>query len=285
VQFSEDFSSEASLSRFTWQMTHGGVDPFPRSDQPRNWHGSHDMACNAPPSLRDVNLHGATQPGSVDVVGNSVWWCAPGGEATRGHVMTSMSLVAYGHLDFSPSQTFSDVERICWDMNRSELGGRKWAQVSVIPEAQFQANGGNLDYVDPGLQGDVAAAGEHLGPGAFQFFTFRSATRFSNGGPDPSANTDDRSIQTLDAFGTAATDEATRYRHCLTETAGGVELTIARGTNPAAVRTKAGGDFHFPDGPVRVIFQDVTYDSIKGDLPFGEAQRTNTWHWDNVEVG
>src|SRR4029453_6473210 len=97
--------------------------------------------CGSPDSLRQVDLVGEVGPGPVANVGDVVWWCAPGGDAAKGHVMTSVSGVAYAHIDFSPRQVFSDVSRVCWDMNRTEMGGRKWAQVTVVPESVFQANG------------------------------------------------------------------------------------------------------------------------------------------------
>lgn len=231
------------------------------------------MGCGAPTTLRTVNLQPEAGPGPVSVVGDNVWWCAPNGPDT-GHVMTSTSVVAYAHIDFSPRQTFVDVTRVCWDMNRTEMGGRKWWQVSVIPEALFQSNGGRLDYVQPNLQGDVAVNGEFLAGDAFMLSTFRSAVHFQRA---------DRDDFVLDSGAQATgTDKATRLRHCLTRVAGGTRLTIhwpdgremADHTSPIPM----------PTGVVRVIFQDVAYDSIKGDLSFDEAQRRNSWHVDRIEV-
>jgi hypothetical protein len=285
VQFSEDFSLQSSVDRFTWQTSHGGVDPFPRDDQPRSWHADHDMACGAPPTLRTVNLAPASQPGPISVTGGGAFWCAPNSEAAKGHVMTSTVLTAYGHIDFSPSRSFTNVNRICWDMNRSELGGRKWAQVSIIPEAAFQANGGVLDYVRPNLEGDVAAAGPDLPPGAFLLTTFRSEALMSVGdgvetGADPTEG-----FTQGGSFGKPASDRAARYPHCLERTATGTRFTSTDTSQDPDDPWPVHVGLDMPTGPVRVIFQDVTYDSIKGDWEQGGApDNTNTWHWDNITI-
>jgi hypothetical protein len=281
--FVEDFSAEASVGRFTWQISHGGVNPFPRTDQPRSWHADHDMACSAPPTLRVVELVGASPPGPISVAGGGAFWCAPGADPAKGHVMTSTELTAYGHIDFSPSRSFTNVNRVCWDMNRSDLGGRKWAQVSIIPEAAFQAAGGVLDYVRPNLEGDVAAAGPDLPVGAFQLSTFRSETLFSVGDGNEAGN--DPTDQILDMFAKPPSDRANRYRHCLERTATGTRLVVVDHTKSPPDPWTNTTQLDMPTGPVRVIFQDVTYDSIKGDFHMGgDPDTTNTWHWDNVLV-
>jgi hypothetical protein len=298
--FIEDFASPASVDRFVWEQSHGGVDPFPRTDQPREWQADHDTMCGAPPTLRTVHLHGSggySGPGPIaTATGDNAFWCAPGAEAAKGHVMTSTVLTAYGHIDFSPARSFTNVRQICWDMNRSDLGGRKWWQVSIIPEAAFQANGGHLDYVRPNLEGDGnVAGGSHVLPlNAFQLSTFRTENVFSRGdGVKASAGSEgaDLSWAGGEAFWKPASDRANRYRHCLTESAAGVTLTMVdhRGTADPSDddpwTQNMGTNFHIPQGAVRVIFQDVTYDSIKGDFERGGAPlNTNTWHVDNILI-
>jgi hypothetical protein len=197
--------------------------------------------------------------------------------------MTSTALTAYGHIDFMPSQVFNNVNRICWDMNRSDLGGRKWAQVSIIPEAAFQAAGGVLDYVRPNLEGDVAAAGPDLPVGAFQLSTFRSETLFSVG--DGVETGQDPTVQILDMFAKPPSDRATRYKHCLERTGSTTTLTVVDHTaEPDDPWTNVTA-LDIPTGPVRVIFQDATYDSLKGDFGMGgDPDTTNTWHWDNIQI-
>lgn len=292
--FFEGFDAASSLDRFDWQISHGGVDPYPRNDQPASWQADHDMGCAPPPSLRNVQLVGAAGPGAITEVDSHgrpisglAFWCAPGDDPARGHLMTSTTLTAYGHIDFSPRQVFTNVQRVCWSMNRSELGGGKWAQVSIIPLGAFNANEGALDYVKPALENDVAAAGPVLPVGAFQLETFRSAVLFAVG--DGARSQNDLNAQSLDAFGTPASDRATRYQHCLVDTPGGAYLQIGN-DDPIYQRRLVNGQwvndtrFRFPTGPVRVIFQDVTYDSLKRDFSHAEALRTNTWHWDDIRI-
>jgi hypothetical protein len=270
-QFTADFSSPEELHRFDWQVFHGGVNPFPRTDQPRTWQGDHDASCGAPTTLRNVSLVGETGPGPVANAGDLVWWCAPGGDAAKGHVMTSIAGVAYVSIDFSPRQVFNNISRVCWDQNWTEMGGRKWTQVAVIPESVFNANGNRLDYVMPSLQGDVAVNGEYLSGGAFMLSMIRASTQVFVG----------QDFEWTDFGGFQTTDKARRFRQCIVDQGGSVRLELER-ENGTEVRNVPGASL--PDGPVRVIFQDSTYDSVKGDMSQAEAVRTNTWHWDNVSI-
>jgi hypothetical protein len=230
--------------------------------------------CGAPTTLRDVHLHASAGPGTAAAAGDAIWWCAPGGDASRGHVMTSQSLVGYGTIDFSPKQVFHDVTEVCWDMNRTEMGGRKWAQVTIVPEAEYQATGGLLNYVQSNLEGDVGAAGTTMNAG-FMLSTARSATWMQL------PNDDDLILDS--GAGDTGSDKATRLRHCVSDTAAGVRITIHwPDGREMADATRTG--YHLPDGPVRVIFQDATYDSLKGDMSQAQALQTNTWHWDNISI-
>jgi hypothetical protein len=272
VGFEADFSTVDDMDLFDWQVFHGGIDPFPRGDQPEQWHGDHDSNCGAPTTLRDVALIGETEPGPVESAGDLVWWCAPGDDPTKGHMMTSTSLVAYGHVDFSPRRVFEEVDRVCWDQNWTEMGGRKWTQVAVVPEDTFQANGGRMEYVTQDLEADVAVNGLPITGDAWILSMLRASTKVQVG----------EQVTHDDYVGFQTTDKARRFKHCAIDQGdGNVRLELERedGTD---VRIAPGS---FPDGPVRVIFQDATYDSIKGTLSSDAAQQTNTWHWDNVLIG
>ena len=85
-----------------------------------------------------------------------LWWCAPGGDPAKGHLMTGMNTAGYNIVWFSPKVEFTDVRRVCWDQNLTELGGGKWTQVVIATDDQVDVWGGY-----------TAAAGH-------QFYTARS---------------------------------------------------------------------------------------------------------------
>lgn len=193
-----------------------------------------------------------------------VWWCAPGGDPATGHLMTSLYTTGYGHVDFAPARVFNNVRRVCWDQNYTELGGRKWTQMVVVSETQYQANGGHLDYVLPELQNDVAVGGVRLSGDTFMFRNLRGSTTTFVG----------QTVYDANFAGFTTTDKATRYRTCITD----LENGTVRIESVVGTRTQRGS---FPNGPSRVIFQDVTYDAPKDPA---STNSLATWHWDNIEV-
>ena len=78
--------------------------------------------------------------------------------------MTSLNTLGYGIASFSPRQVFEDVSRVCWTQNLTDLGGRKWTQMLVVPEETFQANGLRMDYVSPGFGDEGTPGGNQLIP-------------------------------------------------------------------------------------------------------------------------
>jgi hypothetical protein len=86
-------------------------------------------------------------------------------------------------------------------------------------------------------------------------------------------------------FAKPPSDRANRYRHCLERTATGTRLVVIDHTQSPPDPWTNVTNLDMPTGAVRVIFQDVTYDSIKGDFHMGgDPDNTNTWHWDNILV-
>jgi hypothetical protein len=65
----------------------------------------------------------------------------------------------------------------------------------------------------------------------------------------------------------------------LSISSGTVEIELEREAD-YEIRTLQGG---FPDGPVRVIFQDDTYNNPKSP-PTLDVADPLTWHWDNIVV-
>jgi hypothetical protein len=276
--FSEDFSSPAGLDRFNWEIFHGGiVDIFTTDGAILQWVGDHNSACQGPTTERTVHVHADSPPGPVSGMGEQVWWCAPAGPDT-GHFMTSMNSPGYSHLDFAPAQSFPHVSKVCWDQNLSNMSGQKWTQVTVIPEATFQANGAVNHYVTPSQQDEIARNGIKLSGEDFMFEMIRGSSITHVGQQFSDPNFTNTSV--LSGFD--HDDKATRYGHCLTDLENGtVRIEFFGRTGPGSVETRIqrGG---FTNGPARVIFQDITYHPAKD--PTSRANYM-TWHWDNISIG
>jgi hypothetical protein len=255
VQFVEDFQSPDALAdRFQLQVFHGADPPGELPD----WMGDHDMMCGGPDTVRPVH---------ADNTDEMFWWCAPGG-ADTGHIMTSLYTAGYGHVDFAPNQSFSNVTNVCWDQNQTELGGRKWTQVVVVPESTYQANGGRLEYVLPELQNDVGVNGLRLTGDAFMFRMLRGSTTTLVG----------QDVSDANFFGFTTPDKAQRFRTCITDLGNGTVRVETQRAAETEVRIQRGS---FPDGDARVIFQDVTYDAPKDAI---STNQLATWHWDNIQI-
>jgi len=266
------FDTAEDLDLFEWEVRHGAPnDP----SLVASWQGDHDHNCGPPDTLREVQqVRDDVPPGPVENLGDLVWWCGPRPDAptSSGHVMTSMDVTGYVHLDFSPKRRFTDVQRVCWDQNFTQVG-RKWTQVTIVDEAQFQANDGTLAYVVLGLQADVAVVGAR---------TQGEAWLINNGAGGSEVQIGQELVyQDFDTGGLLGSqDKSRRYRNCAIDRGDGeVRLELER-SGGTVIRIAPGS---FPDGPVRVIFQDVTYDGPKGP-PFEGVLEQNTWHWDNIEI-
>src|SRR5690349_4798919 len=120
--FVEDFASSGGFyDRFDFGLSlHKSEDTALQSHLMKTWQGDHNMACSGPDQLRDVTIHpglGLVTPEQVaSQTGKSqlFWWCAPGGDAAKGHLMTATNGEGYQIAFFSPKQVFTNVSRVCW---------------------------------------------------------------------------------------------------------------------------------------------------------------------------
>ena len=244
---------------------------------PVEFPGSHNLACQPPPTQRTVNISNHN---------NLFWYCAPGGAAT-GHMMTGINTSGYSLVSFTPKQTFTNVREVCWDQSLADLGGGKWSNVVLVPDATLRSNPNlnpdrvadgegpwRLDYVTPsfavpGGPGDFNI--QDLGTGAGAIFgvkQFRGTTIIYRGNVELAVDGSEF---------TAGADEATRFPHCFRDNGNGtVTYTQGRAQGTSHTVTTAGS---FPDGPAWVLFQDDTYDADK----HGGTGRY-TWHWDNISI-
>lgn len=197
-----------------------------------------------------------------------IYWC-------NGHMMSTFHTHGYSHLDFAPTQSFPRVREVCFDLNATDLGHRKWTQVAIVPEAEFQAHGQSLLYVHPGFGGPGGPAESWALPIANGTFL----ASFNNGG--------------IETFGTASgtapnlfvgnTDKVTRLTTCISDAGSGVIITQKR-PDGSVRTTNVGGTL--PAGQARVVFQDVSYNPDKASIEAGGAQVVDpyTRHWDNIVI-
>ncbi len=259
-----------------------------------NYHGDHDSACEGPTTLRDVNLTGS---GTAVDYSQMVWWCAPKGPAS-GHIMTGLNTFGYNHLWFSPKPTFTQITKVCWDVNETTLSSRKWTELQFVDDADAHkyptgslvdsgvyargTGGFDLGYTDIGFRGGtnsgpttgLVPSGGLAGLKDFKsvFSYFVNDTQGMDdqvGWPGNLGNGDP-----------AGTDKATRYTHCLSNNPDGTTMTLAAATptNPGRTLTVKG---QIPQDARRVVFHDSTYDAPKGDDYNPDFL---TWHWDNIQV-
>ena len=113
---------------------YSGQNPFdwPVGEQVLSYHGDHDMNCGGPTTSRPVAFGGDRE--HLDF-SEPFWYCAPGGDGTKGHMMTGVNTTAYNIAWFSPKPEFSAVSKVCWDVNETTMSRRKWTQVVFVPHA------------------------------------------------------------------------------------------------------------------------------------------------------
>ncbi len=253
-------TAEDFYDRFQTEVFHG-VEPKDIA----SWSGDHDMDCGAPASQREVHVANTDE---------MFWWCPPRPDApaSSGHLMTSMNTTGYAQVNFAPNEPLTDVRKVCWDQNMTDLGGRKWTQVVIVPEETYQRNEQRLDYVKPGLETDVAVGGTHLTDGVFMFEMLKGSTAVYTG----------RNVYEPNFAGfMAGAEKSRRFTHCITDLENGtVQIDLERETE---TETRISGGA-FPPGPARVIFQDDNYNPPKSPPETAVVADPFTWHWDNVEI-
>jgi hypothetical protein len=226
------------------------------------------MACDGPDTFRTVN--GGQRTGTD--VGDMRYWCSPGAP-TNGHLMTSVQTVEVAVLSFSPTRVFNNVRRVCFDINMNNLGEGKWVNLFVIPNADVVRLGGRLDYssgnasLDPGQPA--------IPPGGYNLVFLRGTTL---------GYSDNSGTIRFEWWGAHAGNmEPTagpRHPLCVEDLENGqLRYSIYRPeTRTVGVRTGPGS---LPDGDVRVIWQDGSYNPDKHGPP---ADGSLTWHYDNLTV-
>jgi hypothetical protein len=256
-QFVETFTSNTGLERFDTGIYHrgdnaNGVSAWPGA---ATWPGDHDLNCGAPDTTQRT-IHRANKS-------ESFYLC-------RDHLMTSIGDTdGYSTGWFEPRQTFSNVTQVSWDANVTDLGGRQWWEMSIVP-ASF--NSGVPTCPHCSAHPDVASvAGLPSYPtGSTVISTIARGLHVSTDGVDRRV-AEHYQIRNFDPE--AAASKSIRRPFSVTDNRNGT-LTVNFGgfrtfTVPGA----------FPAGAFRVVFKDHNYTPDKDGIPIGY-----TWHWDNIAI-
>ncbi len=262
VLFAEDFTSPGGQNRFDYQL-HTSMNSGTATAIASSFMGEHNTDCAGPDTYRTIS-GGQSAPTFIDVSKSDlIWYCAPGNDPAKGHMMTALDTTDIASLSFSPKQAFNNVTKVCWDQNMNDLGEAKWVNVFVVPAADVTHNGGNLNY--------AAATGLSFGgftqllPAGAYDFTWLRGTTFVNGA---------EMMWASNAHG-IATSSPPRFQICLQNS--GRQLVVHR---PDGTTDTINTGQTFPTGSVKVIMQDASYNPVKHN---GTADHL-TWHWDNISV-
>lgn len=298
IAFSDDFSTNDLAAQFDYGYS--GINPVDAHDigdpdAKTSYAGDHDQSCGDPNATsRTVALSG----NGLSMDFSQVFYhCLPGGDPTKGHLMTAVNTSGYNIAWFSPKPSFTGIQKVCFDVNETFEGGRKWLQVLFVdPSDATRWPVGTPTYTTDGGTRIIGAA---RGTGGFDLgFTapdFRDpngpTTRIHPGTPETLAGLklllaapmwfqDGDFTTKYEGPGniiTDVSDKAARYSHCFENIdASHVRLTQA---TPTGTRTfdMVG---QIPQGSVRVVFEDDNYNGEKSEHPAG----ADTWHWDNIQI-
>lgn len=223
------------------------------------WSGDHNMSCQGPTTQRVVHASGDGRDPEA------FWTCAPQGAAS-GHLMTSMGDIdGYSIVAFAPNRSFSNFKRVCWDVNLTDLGARKWTEVLIVPEAAYRKNRKSLAYNSPDFHA-VDGSSHPYPKGSIGFQFVQRVIDLWDG-------TTERRFDSSNPFTT--NDKAKRYKHCLVDNKNGT-ITVSQERNRTTRRITFRGKF---PAKGRVIFSDHNYTPTKDGVPQGF-----TWHWDSLLV-
>lgn len=261
LPFSATFENSGEFTRnFQLEILHGTGPVTAQEPGTREWPADHNASCAQPATTRTLRVDQPTA--------ELMYWC-PKLEADSGHVHTSMRTTGFALVSFAPNRSFTNVHKICWDVSMADVGGRRWPQIAVVPEATYQKNGGVLSYVSGGSNAIGTTAAHFIDGATFLVELLKGSTSVFVGSPNGDANF---------AGFVNGTDKLRRFKHCVTDNENGTVTFSLERASSTETRTQPGS---IPNGPVRVIFADNNYNPPK-DPP--ATPDPNTMHWDNIQI-
>ena len=279
-------STTATRASTRWHVPGDGITHF---------HGDHNMTCEGPTTVRDVAFGGNRRPARLLA---AVLALRPRRRPGQGSLMTGVDTLGYNIAWFSPKPMFTNVTKVCWDINVTQMSRRKWTQVLFVGRCRRDPLPGGHGRPDRGRRRHAR------GTGGFDLGYTSPDFRDTDGAEhrDPPAGRHARRVQD---HWTAIADVVPEPGHvddaefdgpgnmlqrrsptrrpgsstaCRTSPNNVVRLTQADADAAHGSFDMAG---QIPQHPVRVVFQDDNYDPAEG-----RAYNPNvmTWHWDNIQV-
>lgn len=251
--FVETFDNNSGLDRFDTGIYHRG------NDASGTVQADHDLACGGPDTQRTVR---ASNPAE------SFYVC-------KDHMMTAIGdWTGYSTGWFEPPRTFTSERSVSWDVNMTDLLGRQWWEVMIVP-ASFNSGVAScphcaaIDWLSPDPSGlpeyPFGAVVVGNGPAGKDVNISFNGKRYT--GWQKTCG------QTWDWFSPAeCASKMLRFPFSITDNGNGT-ITVDYGGK--FTETFAGS---FP-AEYRVVFKDHNYTPNKDGTPFG-----HTWHWDNIRV-
>ncbi len=290
VLFSEDFTGSGAMSRFQTGLYHRDDSMIGQSQ----WMGDHSITgpndlCG-PPTEKRVIKRGNRSSGFNN---DWIYRCVPGGDLGKAHVMTSIGDTSgYSIGAFSPTQSFSNVREVRWDVNQTDLGDRQWTEVAIIPASKFNMQ--NLPCTT-----DVPCATtthDQLGSVGTQWGGLRARKintpqqpgGYLEAGGSPGYRCSGCPYAPSRKFGEnygagdpALTSLMIRRENFFRDNGNGTLTWGFQLDNGSFEEFTVPGSF--PTGPVRVVFKDHNYTPLKSPATLMPTTHF-TWHWDNIVI-
>ncbi|MEM8922081.1 MAG: hypothetical protein AAGD35_01170 [Actinomycetota bacterium] len=272
VAFFEDFSAPGSLDRFEFEIHHR--DDFVVSTE--TWEGDHAVTgpndlCG-PPEEKRIITRGNRANGFND---DWIYRCVPGGNTDLAHIMTSIGDTSgYSIGGFAPKQSFSGVTEVRWDVNITEMGGRQFPEVKIMPASSVDFQ--DLPCAVEWLPCDTSTHGQLGSVGV----SFMNHQMWINGGSGEQSLSDHWGREWLYPGDPAVDSIRTRRTHFFRDNGDGT-LTFGIETEDGSFH-EVSAPGRFPSGPVRVVFADHNYTPTKDDI--APREMTFSWHWDDIMV-